>query len=147
MKKFIVLFMFLGLTAVFITACGEEEPPVPVAASDICTMESNSWVVVEGRMGLPSFMTCQEGKCSLRFGPNGVEVSARVRTSTRSTTNTMNVLPDQYRDEDLQLVLDDESLADVNTMLSVIGRVKRPSENVCYLDVSSMRLPGTAASQ
>ena len=36
---------------------------------------------------------------------------------------------------------DDESLADRNTVVAVTGRVKRPSANDCYLEVSSLQRP------
>ena len=141
MKPFICLCMLLALTAVFITACGEDIPPVPAAVAELCTMESNTWVVVEGTLSLPSFLTCQEGKCRLNFGADGSGIMAEMRASDNPRANMFKLPPEQYSADDLSVVLDDESVADRHTVLAVTGRVRRPSATSCYLDVSSVQLP------
>jgi hypothetical protein len=49
--------------------------------------------------------------------------------------------PGQYTPDDLSVVLNDGTVADHNTKVSITGWVKQPSANVCYLDASSLRLP------
>jgi hypothetical protein len=133
--------IFVGLTAVFLTACEAEPDPVPATVAELCTMEPNTWVVVEGTLALPSFLTCQEGKCRLNFGAQDSGIMAEMRASNNPRANMFKLPPDQYTDDDLSFVLDDESLADRTTVVAVTGRVRRPSETSCYLDVSSLRLP------
>ena len=135
------LFLLLGFTAVLITACTDDTPPTPATVAELCTLESSTWVIVEGHLSLPSFLSCQEGKCRLNFGNDGSGVSAEIRASEQPRANMLKMPSDQYSPDDLSIVLDDESLADRHTQVLVTGRVKRPSANVCYLDVSSLQRP------
>ena len=57
MKTFYRLFVLVGLTAV-LYACSNDTPPAPATIAELCTMESSTWVIVEGYLGLPSFLTC-----------------------------------------------------------------------------------------
>ncbi|MCC6605675.1 MAG: hypothetical protein IT327_20880 [Anaerolineae bacterium] len=141
MKPILILLSLLGLTAVFLTACEGEPDPIPATIADLCTMEANTWVLVEGQFSLPTFLTCQEGKCRLNFGGGGSGIMADMRASDNPRANMLQMPPEQYTAADLSFVLDDETLADGNTVVSVMGRVKRPSDTSCYLDVSSVSLP------
>lgn len=141
MKPILILLSLLAVTAVFLTACEAEPDPIPATVAELCTLESNTWVLVEGQFSLPTFLTCQEGKCRLNFGGGGSGILADMRTSDNPRANMLQMPPDQFTDDDLSFVLDDESLADRNTVVAVTGRVKRPSETSCYLDVSSVSLP------
>lgn len=141
MKPMIVLLSLLGFTAVFLTACEAEPDPVPATVAELCTLESNTWVQVEGQFSLPTFLTCQEGKCRLNFGGGGSGIMADLRASDNPRANMLQLPPEQYTAADLSFLLDDESLADGNTVVAVLGRVKRPSDSSCYLDVSSVSLP------
>lgn len=140
MKPILILLSLLGLTAVFLTACAEPDP-IPAAIADLCAMEANTWVLVEGQFSLPTFLTCQEGKCRLNFGGGGSGIMADMRASDNPRANMLQIPPEQYTAADLRFVLDDETLADGSTVVSVMGRVKRPSDTSCYLDVSSVSLP------
>ncbi len=62
MKPFLILLSLLALTAVFLTACEAEPDPISATIGELCTMESNTWVLVEGQFSLPTFLTCQEGR-------------------------------------------------------------------------------------
>ena len=141
MKPVIVLLSLLGLTAVFLTACEQEPDPVSATVAELCTMESNTWVQVEGQFSLPTFLTCEGGKCRLNFGGGGSGIMADMRASDSPRANMLKLPPDQFTADDLSFVLDDASQADASTVVMVTGRVKRPSETSCYLDVSSVRLP------
>ncbi|MBK7894024.1 MAG: hypothetical protein WAS33_12445 [Candidatus Promineifilaceae bacterium] len=141
MKPMILLLSLLGLTAVFLTACEAEPDPIPATVAELCTLEANTWVRVEGQFSLPTFLTCQEGKCRLNFGGGGSGIMADMRTSDTPRANMLKLPPDQFADDDLSFVLDDETVGDRHTVVSVMGRVKRPSETSCYLDVSSISLP------
>jgi len=66
---------------------------------------------------------------------------ATVRASEEPRTNMLKLPPDQYSLDDLSVVLDDGTTADRQTLLAVTGRVRRPSANDCYLDVSSLTRP------
>lgn len=141
MKPILILLSLLALTAVFLTACEAEPDPIPATVAELCMMESNTWVLVEGQFSLPTFLTCQEGKCRLNFGGGGSGIMADMRASDNPRANMLKLPPEQYSADDLSYVLDDETLADRNTVAAVMGRVKRPSETSCYLDVSSVSLP------
>jgi hypothetical protein len=141
MKSIFVLVSLLGLTAVFLTACEAEPDPIPATVAELCTLESNTWVLVEGQFSLPSFLTCQESKCRLNFGGGGSGIMADMRASDNPRANMLKMPPDQFTDDDLSFVLQDGSLADRNTVVAVLGRVKRPSETSCYLDVSAASMP------
>ena len=141
MKSIHALLLFIALSAL-LTACGEDTPPKPATFAELCTsMESNTVVSVTGHVSLPSFLTCQEGECRVNFGDGESGIMATIRASDQPTSNMMQFPPDQYTADDLHLVLDDGTTADRYTTVSVTGRVKRPSANDCYLDVSSLRLP------
>lgn len=141
MKPILILLSLLALTAVFLTACEAEPDPIPATVAELCMMESNTWVLVEGQFSLPTFLTCQEGKCRLNFGGGGSGIMADMRASDNPRANMLKLPPEQYSADDLSYVLDDETLADRNTVAAVMGRVKRPSATSCYLDVSSVSLP------
>ncbi|MCB8943237.1 MAG: hypothetical protein H6658_05735 [Ardenticatenaceae bacterium] len=140
LKRLFVLCALVGLTAVLL-ACSEDTPPIPAAVAELCSLESNTWVVVEGYMNLPSFLTCQEGRCRINFGNEGSGIMAAIRAGEEPRSNMMQLPPDQYGADDLQLVLDDGTTADRQTLVAVTGRVKRPSANDCYLEVSSLQRP------
>jgi hypothetical protein len=140
MKTFYRLFVLIGLTAV-LYACSNDTPPAPAAIAELCTMESSTWVIVEGYLGLPSFLTCQEGKCRINFGNEGSGIMATVRASEEPRANMLKLPPDQYSLDDLSVVLDDGTTTDRQTLLAATGRVRRPSANDCYLDVSSLNRP------
>lgn len=140
MKICYQLLLFFGLSIV-LYACTDDTPPVPATIAELCTMESSTWVIVEGHLSLPSFLSCQEGKCQINFGNGSSGIMVEIRASDEPHANMLKLPPDQYSSDDLSVALDDESLADRNTQVLITGRVKRPSANICYLDVSSLKRP------
>jgi hypothetical protein len=96
---------------------------------------------VEGYLNLPSYLTCQEGKCRLNLGNEGSGIMASIRAGNEPRSNMLKLPPDQYALDDLSVVLDDGTTADRQTLLTITGRVRKPSANDCYLDVSSVKRP------
>ena len=140
MKVVYQLLLVLGFIAI-LAAC-DDTPPTPATVAELCTtIESNTVVEVQGHFGLPLAMTCQEGECHINFGNGEDGIMATVRAGDQPRENMMQYPPEQYRLDDLILVMDDGAMADHNTTLLVRGRVRQPSANNCYLDVHSLQRP------
>ena len=140
MKSLYQLLLVVGLMAV-LSGCGEGSPPTPATVAELCTMESNTLVEVEGRFGLPTFLSCLDSLCRVNFGDGDNGVMVELIASAKPTSNMLRLPPREFTYDDLGVVLDDgNTVADRNTAVSVIGMVKRPSVNDCYLDAYTLQL-------
>jgi hypothetical protein len=129
----VILLLLLG-------ACSSA-PPTPATIGQLCSGDQSGTVVVQGRLSLPQFLSCEENRCRLNFGDGTDAIPVVLRASREPRSNMLKLPPDQYTLDDLQVVLDDGSLAGRDTLVAVTGSVRRPSANDCYLSASSVALP------
>jgi len=140
MKSLYQLFVVVGLMAI-LSACSEDTPPTPATVAELCSMEANTLVQVEGKLDLPSFLSCLDSQCRIDLGDGGHDVMVELIASERPVSNMLRLPPRQFTPDDLSVVLDDGATeVDRNTAVSITGMVKRPSANDCYLDAYSLRL-------
>ena len=136
-----MLVLWFVLAFFMLSACGSDEPPQTATIGELCDLEPNTVVQVEGLFELPSFLTCTGNECRIGFVDEGEYIFAEIYSSENPRSNMLRVPPDNYLASDLEVVLGDGTSADYQTRVLATGRIKKPSENSCYLDVSSVRLP------
>ena len=132
------LVVLLLLLAGLLLGCGDDSPPVAATIGELCEMEPGTVVQVEGFFELPSFLNCTGNECRVGFVDEGQFIFAEIYTSENPRANMMQMPPNNYSVDDLAVVLHDESVAGRQTRVSATGRIRIPSENSCYLDVSSI---------
>jgi hypothetical protein len=136
-------FRLLAIMVVIaaLSACGNNEPPKPVAVSEICQLESGTMVVAEGRLGLPLLgLTCRNGECRINFADDSGSVQAEFTASKEPSAGKLTLPPQQYTLDDLQVTLRDGTLADRSTTVKITGPVRKQGTN-CYLDAYVAELP------
>lgn len=133
------ILLLAGLL-LLIAACSSA-PPTPATIGQLCSGEHSDTVVVQGRLSLPQFLSCEENRCRLNFGDGTSTIPVTLRASRDPRSNMLKLPPNQYTLDDLHVVLDDGSIAGRDTLVAVTGRVRRPSANDCYLAASSVALP------
>ena len=139
-KMYFFLLMIAGLTAV-LAACGDDTPPQIATVAELCDLPAKTLVQVEGNLNLPSFLTCQEGECTINFGKDGSGVLAKVRARDEPSKNMMQYPPEQYTLDDLIVVLDDGTrVTGRNTAVLATGRVGS-SGGSCHLDIHTIQQP------
>jgi len=137
MKSMVGLLFLLGLM-VMLTACADDTPPVAITVGEVCQQEPGTKVVVDGFLSLPSFLICEQGQCRINFQSETGNVLVELVTSDEPRNNRLMMPPDPYTEDDLQVIMADGAAADRTTPVKITGLVKRPSENVCYLDGHSV---------
>ena len=140
MKSLFQLLVVVGLVAI-LSACGKDAAPTTASVAELCTLESNTLVEVEGKFALPTFLSCQDSLCRVNFadGESGVMVELIARA--KPTSNMLRLPPREFTYDDLSVVLDDgATVADRSTEVSLVGMVRRPSVEVCYLDACTLQL-------
>ena len=76
---------------------------------------------------------------SVADGESGVMVE--LIASAKPTSNMLRLPPREFTYDDLSVVLDDgATVADRNMEVSLVGMVRRPSVEVCYLDAYTLQL-------
>ena len=140
MTRIYFYLFFLGLTAVHV-ACGDDMPPQVTTVAELCDLPVKTLVQVESNLNLPSFLTCQEGRCTINFGKDGSGVLAKVRAREEPSENMMQSPPEQYTLDDLTVVLDDGTrVTGRNTAVLATGRVGS-SGGSCHLEIHAMQQP------
>ena len=138
MKRIYHLFLSIGLV-VLLGACSNK-PPTAATIGELCSLDPGTVVVVEGQLRLPIMaLQCEEGRCRITLGNGTNSISVLMRASEQPTSNMLKLPPAQYTFDDLQVVLDDGTIADHTTVVAVTGRVRQPSTNNCYLAASSVQ--------
>ncbi|HYN89139.1 MAG TPA: hypothetical protein VER55_11440 [Ardenticatenaceae bacterium] len=135
MKTCCRLIVFVALAA--LVACSDGSPPTAVTVAEVCQQEAGTRVMAEGRLALPTFMTCTGGQCQISLYDETDSVFVEFVASDRPGNNGLKLPPEQYTEDDLSVVLADGSVADRATPVRITGVVRRPSNNACYLDVHS----------
>jgi len=133
MKMRYCLFVLMGLAAVLL-ACADDTPATAVTVVEVCSQESGTKVVADGYLALPSFLTCTYDLCQISFYDETDGVLVELVASDRPFNNNLKLPPESYTADDLNVVLADGTVADRTTGVKITGLVKRPSDNVCYLD-------------
>ncbi|HEX8682726.1 MAG TPA: hypothetical protein VF707_10465 [Ardenticatenaceae bacterium] len=136
MKILYILPVLVLLAA--LAACSEAAPPVAVTVAEICQQAAGTRVVAEGHLALPTFMTCTEGQCQISFYDETDSVFVEFVASDTPGNNGLQMPPDPYTEDNLSVVLADGTTADRNTLVRITGPVRKPSDNVCYLDVHTV---------
>jgi hypothetical protein len=140
MNRICQLFVFASFIILF-AACSNE-PPTAATIGELCSLKPGTVVRIEGQLRLPIMaLRCEEGKCRITLGNGTDSISVLIRAGEQPTANMLKLPPAQYTFDDLQVVLDDDTIADHTTLVAVTGRVRQPSANDCYLAASSVQRP------
>lgn len=132
----------LAALAVILWACGGGPPPSAVSVGAICQQEAGTTVVAEGRLAFPmSALICTDGQCKLHFyDDTGGGTNVEFVVSRTPSPGKLTLPPNPYTDADLQITLDDGTLADRSTLVKITGPVRKRGGS-CYLEAYQAELP------
>jgi hypothetical protein len=140
MKKLYFLFVLMGLAAVLM-ACEDNTPAVAISVGDVCQQEAGTKVAATGYLSLPTYITCTNHRCEISLHNQEEHVFVELAGYDQPTNNQFKLPPDQYTETDLSFVLADGTAGDQTTSVKITGPVRKPSENVCYLEVHAIERP------
>lgn len=141
-----ILMVVLLLTLV---GCGDSGPPTvgeSVAFADVCSSESGARVATEGYLRLPDEFTGEQSVVLRMFETDsfdGTPVGVQIRFGDQA--NQIEMVQDQYSDEDLQVHLSDNQVAGYGTRVKVSGSVYFPmvaQDFTCGLENPLVELAG-----
>lgn len=116
-------------------ACAEEPPPLPLTIGEICRQEPGTPVVAEGYLALPEMgMYCEDGQCRINFyEPDVGLIPVEFVTSRGDNPGTLTMPPNPYTLDDMEVTLDDGTVADRHTRVRISGPVRSNSDR-CYME-------------
>lgn len=144
MKKQIVLLSLLALTLALtavLTACGNDEPPVPVTVAEICEQQSGTNIIATGYLAMPLSIICEGGQCKINFYDDTGSVLVELITSNTPESSALKLPPNQYTADDLQFVYKDGAPGNRTSPVKITGAVQRRSQYSCYLDAYYVEQP------
>jgi hypothetical protein len=116
--------------------------PVDVTFDTISNYPSGQLIILVGRIALMSGTTCSSQSCGLLLeNPDKPSQNMTIFVTVGNNPNQMKPLPDPYTKSDIQVYLNDGSIAVVYYRIRVTGRVCTTKSNEpCISDITKIEL-------
>ena len=116
--------------------------PVEVTFDNISDYPTGQLVILVGRLALMSSTKCTSQYCGLLLeNPAKPSQNMTIFVSIGTSPNQMKPLPDPYTKSDIQVILDDGTIAVVGYRIRITGRVcTTTSDNTCISDIEKIEL-------